>query len=492
MYRNYFWQDDKIEYPNDTYWRPDTAYPEYRYADSGLSSKNEVYEMIRNIFINLGLDKENQDTSGWNPLGEYIKPGQTVLIKPNLVKDNNAACEGERGMECLVTHPSIIRCIIDYVLIAIGDNGRIIVADAPVQGCNFPELRKKMRLDNLEHIYADSGKDIIIEDLRTVSMINRDGVNVTVQNDLKYKGVEVNLGEDSFFFNNKNEGRVRITNYDYHELNSHHTGDIQQYCISEACLMADVVVNLCKPKSHRKAGFTGALKNMIGVNTSKEYLPHHTKGSKESGKGDEYYTNERMAAIRSTFAEWQDIANKKERYTLSKMLYFTYKVINKLGRKYDNEKYREGSWWGNDTIWRTIIDVNKVVIYADKNGKMCNEPQRKMICFGDMIWCGEKEGPLLPSPKKVGGILFSDNAVVFDHILTKLMGFNQDKLMILDKVSGEEKLFLGDIKAVEAESNQERFKGKIADIKDNFAFRASDGWTGVIDSYKSETDSESV
>lgn len=486
MYKNYFWQNDNIEYSNDRYWRPAIAYPEYRYPESGLSENNDIYDAIRNIFIELGLDGDNIGTAKWNPLGEYISPGQTVLIKPNLVKDSNEACEGKRGIECLVTHPSIIRCIVDYVLIALKGEGRIIVADAPVQGCIFPNLREKIRLDDLEQFYRDNGEKIVVEDLRTVSMIKKDGVNVTIQNDLKYKGVEVNLAEDSFFFNNKNEGRVRITNYDYHELNRHHTGNVQQYLISEACLMADVVVNLCKPKSHRKAGFTGALKNMIGVNTSKEYLPHHTKGSKESGRGDEYYTNERMAAIRSTFAEWQDIANKKEKYTFSKMLYFTYKVINKLGRKYDKEKYREGSWWGNDTIWRTIIDVNKAVIYADNNGKMCKEPQRRMICFGDMIWCGEKEGPLLPSPKKVGGILFSDNAVVFDHILTKLMGFKQDKLVLLGNVSAEEKLYSGNIKEEIANSNQERFCGRIDEIESNFAFRASDGWTGVIDCYQSE------
>ena len=42
-------------------------------------------------------------------------------------------------------------------------------------------------------------------------------------------------------------------------------GTVQEYCISEACLEADVIINLPKPKTHRKAGFTGALKNMIGV-----------------------------------------------------------------------------------------------------------------------------------------------------------------------------------------------------------------------------------
>ena len=72
---------------------------------------------------------------------------------------------------------------------------------------------------------------------------------------------------------------MRITNYDYHEVNRHHRGDRHEYCISEACLSADVIINLPKPKTHRKAGYTGALKNMVGINAAKDYLPHHTKGS---------------------------------------------------------------------------------------------------------------------------------------------------------------------------------------------------------------------
>lgn len=480
---NYFIQNIEAYYPEDIYWRPAQAYPEYRYAPQGLSEKNDVYSMIRDMFIGLGLDRENIGTSKWNPLGTYIKEGQTVLVKPNLVRDTNRALDTKEGFECLITHPSVIRCLIDYVIIALNGTGKIIVADAPVQGCDFEKLLQKSRLHDLEEFYKAEGIDITVEDLRLVRMESGEGVNVTKENAGVYKGVEINLGANSRFYKNEHEGRVRITNYDYHEVNNHHSGDTQKYCISQACLEADVILNVCKPKSHRKAGYTGALKNMIGVNAAKEYLPHHTKGSKEKGCGDEYMSNQFVAAARSTLSEQIDIANKKEKYAFSKMLHFILKVIEKIGHNKDTEKYSEGSWWGNDTIWRTILDVNRVIKYADKSGTICDTPQRTMITVGDMILCGEKEGPLLPSPKKVGGILFAENSVVFDLILTKLMGFDRNKLSAVSKAAEDEDMFPAKIEDIVINSNREEFCGKIDEIKSNFAFVASDGWTGVIDKY---------
>jgi len=35
-------------------------------------------------------------------------------------------------------------------------------------------------------------------------------------------------------------------------------------------------------KLHRKAGITCALKNLIGINGNKEYLPHHRLGGSQA------------------------------------------------------------------------------------------------------------------------------------------------------------------------------------------------------------------
>ena len=137
---NYFNYSDNSSYPIQDLYSPEEKYPEYPGENQGSGDKNDVYRMIREIFVNLGLDRENIGTSNWNPLGRYIDSGNTVLLKPNWVKHANPAEENmKKGMDCLITHPSVVRCIFDYVYIALKGKGKIIIADAIVFPSNFAQ-----------------------------------------------------------------------------------------------------------------------------------------------------------------------------------------------------------------------------------------------------------------------------------------------------------------------------------------------------------------
>ena len=72
-------------------------------------------------------------------------------------------------------------------------------------------------------------------------------------------------------------------------------------------------------------------------------------------------------------------------------------------------QYREGCWYGNNTICKTITDINKIVYYADKYGAIKEKQQRKVIIIADMIVSGQKNGPLNPMPKDVGIIAVGTN-----------------------------------------------------------------------------------
>ena len=50
--------------------------------------------MIREGFRMMGYDIENYGSVNWNPLGDLIKPGDKVLIKPNMVMDKNRNVSG--------------------------------------------------------------------------------------------------------------------------------------------------------------------------------------------------------------------------------------------------------------------------------------------------------------------------------------------------------------------------------------------------------------
>lgn len=73
-------------YPVNFY--PDQLYAEFKKTElfAELNPNNQVFRSIRKLLIQLEFDKENIDTLNWNPLSDIIKPGNTVLLKPNLVK----------------------------------------------------------------------------------------------------------------------------------------------------------------------------------------------------------------------------------------------------------------------------------------------------------------------------------------------------------------------------------------------------------------------
>src|SRR5438045_9670723 len=50
---------------------------------------------------------------------------------------------------------------------------------------------------------------------------------------------------------------------------------------------ADVFINLPKLKTHKNVGLTCALKNLVGINANKNWLPHQTEGTPDQG-GDQF------------------------------------------------------------------------------------------------------------------------------------------------------------------------------------------------------------
>ena len=121
----------------------------------------------------------------------------------------------------------------------------------------------------------------------------------------------------------------------------------------------------------------------------------------------------------------------------------------------------------------------QIVNYADKNGNITKTLQRNIIYIGDMIVCGDKEGPLSPSYKKVGGMLFADNAVEFDLFLTKLMGFNYLKIPTFRKAI-EDSMLYNSNESVYFKSNILKYSGELDDSIEDFRFIPTSGWKDYL------------
>lgn len=386
----------------------DSEYPDFPYEDSKFKSD------ILNLLENIGLDSKN-------PFGNYLKEGSTVLIKPNWVRDHNP----KGNFESLVTHTSIIKNIMDLCAVGLGGRGRIIIGDAPLQNCNFDKLLDVSRIGEVVKIFHAKypNIEVIIEDWRITTMKSSGSresvaqVQKISENDAKIKDYSlVDLVDESFLEEVSSKANLfRVTKYKPSLLKKHHDKGRHEYLVTNRIFEADLIINIPKLKTHIKAGLTGALKNLVGINGHKEFLPHHIKGSSEEG-GDNYkYKN----YLRSKYEDlydylWENFNNFS--VWKRKFLIRLVRTLEALSIIFGKEGITAGSWPGNDTIWRTTLDLNHILYFRGKHKKILN--------IVDGIVAGEGNGPLEPEAKKTGLLIAGENPALVDAVVAKVIGYN--------------------------------------------------------------------
>ena len=138
------------------------------------------------------------------PLGgisSFVKPGQNVLIKPNMLA-------GKNPEKAVTTHPEIVRQVI---LMAQSAGGRISVGDSPGLGKPESVARKCGIMD-------------VIEETGVHFAPFEESVPITLE-----------------------------------------TGTFHHLEVAREALETDVIINLPKLKTHQMMGYTGAVKNLFGL-----------------------------------------------------------------------------------------------------------------------------------------------------------------------------------------------------------------------------------
>jgi len=414
------WTDPS--YPASAPYHPGQTYPEYSGPVS--DQPNQVYDGVRSILRDLGLDRRNFGDASWNPIGDLVAPGARIVIKPNWVLHEN---EGVGGLECLYTHASVVRAIIDYALKA--RPAQIVVGDAPIQVCQLPKLLAQ-GYDQLFAYYQSLGASIVVKDFRRTVSERKPGA-LAVQDNLKpvEDYVLVDLAEKSLLEPISDDAeKFRVTMYDPRHLMENHAPGRHRYLVARDILEADLVINVPKLKTHKKAGVTLALKNLVGINGSKEFLPHHRKGGADRG-GDNYDRNSLPKRTLENILDWLNRhLDKPHLYGHGARLAYKLLYFDKIrGRSIDVE----GGWYGNDTVWRMCLDLNKILLFADTSGKLHEKPQRVTLHITDGIIAGEGDGPLRPDPVRFGALIGAVNPAAHDWVITRLMGFDPQKIPIV-------------------------------------------------------------
>src|SRR5579864_2169281 len=481
------WRGETADYPSQPPFSPSKAYPEYSFGDVA-SELNPAYEAVRGCLQIAGLDASRFGTSAWNPFAELIHLGESVLLKPNLVHQRHP--RDPQGWKYVITHGSVIRAVADYVWKATGAGGKVIVADAPQTDASFTEMVRLLGLDAIQDFYQNRGLRFELIDLRKEEWKTRGDV-VVERRELPsnpYGSVAFDLGKGSEFEGHPGAGRYYGADYDAGVVNRHHSGGRHEYLIAGCAVQCDVVFSLPKWKTHKKAGITASLKNLVGVNADKNWLPHHTEGAPAHG-GDEHPN--------------PDLKHRTERTVVAAIRGLSHRVpsvgpwIHQVARRAGKQVFgdteatvRSGNWFGNDTIWRMCLDLNKIVFYGNPDGSLRDpQPQnrKRHYVLVDGILAGQGRGPLNPDPVPAGVVLFGVHPPSVDAACAYLMGFDPDKIPIVARAFQCRAFPLADHawRDIVLRSNQGLWNRSLVEIAaaDTFHFEPHFGWKGHIEQF---------
>ncbi len=382
-----------------------------------------VIPAVRDAMIQAGMGQKDPEA----PLKDIVAPGMTVLLKPNWVLHMN---HSGQGMQCMVTHPLVIGAVVEQLRRA--GAGRIVIGDAPIQSCMWEQLVTPHLVDTLREIAGPCPLDVV--DFRRTRTRAAATMAEGVSTDLRDTGYYVlfDLARDSLLEPiSTPHSPFRITSYDPAKMKETHQPGRHQYLICREAFDADVVISLPKLKTHRKAGITAALKNLVGINGNKDFLPHHRFGGSDAG-GDCYAGAPPWKLAAEVYL---DIANARintPAYAAWSSRAFA--LLGLHGRHADADV--EGAWHGNDTIWRTVLDLNRILVYGDAQGTMADAPRRTLWSLTDGIVCGQGEGPLSPTPATLGAITFSASAAHADHVHAALLGLDPQRIPVVREAVG--------------------------------------------------------
>lgn len=344
---------DVRDYPASPPFDPDTSYPEYPYPADVLGSGNGCYRLVRDalrLLSPLGYGQPD-----WNPLGGIIKPGDRVLIKPNLV-DDSAWKQGQ------MTHPAFLRPIIDYAVKACSPGGQVIVGEGPWAAGVFDRVVKNTGIQAMvEHLAQQHGAPVVLRDLNKAS---------------REQTPLVDLGAVSALTLDE---RIWLDAH-YKPMNPGGELGAGPYLIAPTVLQADVVISVPKIKVHCSGGITVTMKNMLGI------IP----------AWDGHYEE----------AVLKDCAHAS---------------------KLDMEQGNHGKYLNNDTIWRSMSDLNRILLYADSLGQLQSSRQRRYLTIVDGI-VGAEESQYSPNPRPLSTVIVSADPVTCDAISARVMGFDPRKL----------------------------------------------------------------
>jgi uncharacterized protein (DUF362 family) len=378
-------------------------------------------DALSRIYNDLGRLGEVIEDVAQPVLNDEKLAGKKILLKPNWVRHDRVPSDEI----CLRTHDSFLLATLTAVLKR--QPKAVLIGDAPIQGCHWskvvtPQLREKIA--SLEEAYS---VPVSIKDFRRVTFdpaLNDAKEDRRPMDDY----LIFDVGSDSFLEPITEEGKnnFRVTVYNPDRFIESHTKGMHKYCITRDLFDADLVISLPKVKTHQKAGITAALKNIVGLNGDKDFLPHHRIGG--TGRGGDCYPGDNRVRYLAELA--YDEANRNKGGLLFSVWTRLAALLWRLSLPTQYDRPGAG-WHGNDTTWRMVMDLNKIVHFGTADGRLASSKQRELYSLSDGIIAGQGDGPLSPDPLPLGVVGFTNSSALHDFCMAHLMGMRVGRLPLV-------------------------------------------------------------
>ena len=361
-----------------------------------------------------------------------------IVIKPNWVLHQT---DPAFPIRALVTDSRVIEAVVEACLELYPSVQKILVGDCPLQYADWPLLCEQSGLTPaIERLKSASEGKVEFRDLRK-EVYRQNGDSFLSADDgahgdpLGYREVELGVLSHLEGISDQAE-RFAVNDYSSAVTHSNHSKGSHRYFVCQSVLDCDLFINLPKWKSHQKSGITCALKNLVGINGDKAYLPHFRKGAPKWG-GDEFRDENR----------WLYWAQTRLRERIQKRSRIAYRILKpgwELIKRLRGIETRladphatprqfyiaGGAWHGNDTIWRMIYDLNLIIQCCDGGGNVRSTVQRNYFCIADGLVSGEGNGPLQPLPRETDWLVCGIDPFEIDAALSWFMGFDPQKVPI--------------------------------------------------------------
>lgn len=108
----------------------------------------------------------------------------------------------------------------------------------------------------------------------------------------------------------------------------------------------------------------------------------------------------------------------------------------------DRSAGAQGMYLDNDTIWRSMADLNRILLYADGQGALRRERQRRYLAIVDGIVAGE-DSQYDPRPYPLNTVVIGTDPVTVDAVTARCMGFDPCLLKSVTKAAQRTDLPLG-------------------------------------------------